>query len=78
MDKQPMQADGVAPGPDGVDQPEAGGRTGGGESGGGAYKTNSVPGGKDHGHGGQSNIGYTGTGDVEDGGDNPNAVTKGD
>ena len=68
---------------DGVSSPNAGGRTGAGESGGGAYvEPDQVKGdpGPDilGGHGGQSNMGYHGPGDAQDGGENPNATTKTD
>ncbi len=87
-DKQPMQAaggdkGGDRGGPDGVED-APGKRAGGGESGGGAYP-NPQTGKKDHqshfmGHGGQTEIAYSGTGqggrddDPEVG--NVNAVTK--
>jgi hypothetical protein len=85
MSKFPVQASGGGKPRrgDGVSDPEAGGRTGAGESGGGAYvdpeqvkgDTNqSVLGA----HGGQSNMAYHGPGDAEDGGGNPNATTKAD
>ena len=66
---------------DGVSEPNAGGRTGGGESGGGAYvDPEQVKGDTDQGglgrHGGQSNMAYHGSGDAEDGGGNPNAPTR--
>lgn len=83
MAKFPAQASGGdEPGnDDGVSKAEAGGRTGGGERGGGAYTDpDQVKGYPDHGilgrHGGQSNIAYHGPGDVEGGGTNPNAPTK--
>jgi len=68
---------------DGVSEVEAGGRTGGGESGGGAYTDpEQVKGDPEQGilgrHGGQSNIAYHGPGDAEDGGNNPNATTRED
>jgi hypothetical protein len=82
-DKQPMQADGG----DGGDRPVASRPGGAGESGGGAYP-NPHTGKDDHpgdgflGHGGQTDIGYHGTGQLGDeqvGEDtNPNATTKDD
>ena len=76
-DKQPMQADGDGTKPDGG--PEIASRRGGaGESGGGAYPNphSGKPGAKHGpgsflGHGGQSEIAYTG-------GPNPNATAKED
>ena len=83
MHKSPIQASGGGKPVhgDGVSEPEAGGRTGGGESGGGAYvDPEQVKGDEDLGigsrHGGQSNMAYLGPGDAEVGGDNPNATTK--
>ena len=83
MSKFPTQASGgdEPRRDDGVSESEAGGRTGGGESGGGAYADpEQVKGDPDQGilgrHGGQSNIAYHGPGDAEDGGDNPNATTE--
>jgi hypothetical protein len=76
-DKQPMQASGEgesAAATDGVNRAEAGGRTGGGESGGGAYRHDetSSDGGESagfFGHGGQSRIDYHGSGKPDDAGD---------
>ena len=76
-DKQPMQADGDGTKPDGG--PEIASRQGGaGESGGGAYPNphSGKPGAKHGpgsflGHGGQSEIAYTGS-------PNPNATAKED
>ena len=85
MHKSPVQASGggkPAHG-DGVSESEAGGRKGGGESGGGAYvDPEQVKGDDDHGvgsrHGGQSNMAYHGPSDAEHGDDNPNATTRTD
>jgi hypothetical protein len=72
-DKQPMQAGGAGEKPaatDGVDKREASGRTGGGESGGGAYKDDQTASDGDFGgfmgHGGQSEITYHGSGKPAD------------
>ena len=73
--KQPTQAMG--------DKPDAGagandtGRSGGGESGGGAFKDPDQVKGDPKatgfmGHGGQSNNAYSGPGDADDGGENDN------
>ena len=85
MHKSPIQASGGGKPArsDGVSESEAGGRTGGGESGGGAYvDPEQVKGDGDHGvgsrYGGQSNMAYHGPGDAEDGDDNPNATTRTD
>jgi hypothetical protein len=82
-DKQPMQADGG----DAAEQAIASRPGGTGESGGGAYP-NPHTGKEDHpgdgflGHGGQTDIGYHGSGQLGDqkvGGDeNPNAGTRDD
>ncbi len=79
-DKQPMQAagDGNNAGrPDGVSDTPA--KDAGGESGGGAYpnpQTGKKPKSDDiMGHGGQTEIDYSGPGGNGDGGDNPNAAT---
>ncbi len=66
---------------DGVSKVDAGGRTGGGESGGGAYKDKDQVTGNPKaqgfmGHGGQSKIAYHGPGDKNDGGGNENAVAE--
>lgn len=66
---------------DGVSKTDAGGRTGGGESGGGAYKDKDQVTGNPKargfmGHGGQSDIAYHGPGDKNDGGGNENAVAE--
>jgi hypothetical protein len=81
-DKQPMQASGDgAVGGDGVDEPQVSGRTGGGESGGGAYPNphagkDDHPGGGFMGHGGQTDVDYSGTGaDGDPGAENANAAT---
>jgi hypothetical protein len=62
-----------------VRREDAGGRTGGGESGGGAFKDPSLvptePGSYD---GGQSRKQYHGGGDTSDGDENPNAVADHD
>jgi hypothetical protein len=86
--KQPMQADGTeTQGKDGVGEPSPSDRSGGGESGGGAYP-NPHTGKDDHpgegfmGHGGQTEINYHGAGQLgdeqvtEEG--NPNSATKSD
>jgi hypothetical protein len=85
MSKSPIQASGGGGSRqgDGVSGTNAGGRTGAGESGGGAYvDPDQVKGDPDPGmlgdHGGQSNIAYHGPGDSEDGNDNPNSPTQPD
>ncbi|TPG18781.1 hypothetical protein EAH87_11990 [Sphingomonas koreensis] len=62
---------------DGVSKPEAGGRTGGGESGGGALKDPDqvAPKRGPRGRGGQRENRYYGPGDADAGDDNPNAVS---
>ena len=64
---------------DGIRREDAAGRTGGGESGGGAFKDESLvptePGSYD---GGQSRKEYHGGGDDADGDGNPNAVADHD
>ena len=81
-DKQPMQAagKGVAEGKDGVDQERVNSRNAGGESGGRAYPNPHT--GKDKkqsvffGHGGQTEIDYSGPGGGEgDTGTNVNGAT---
>jgi hypothetical protein len=88
-DKQPVQASGgdQPQRNDGVSEPAPGGRSGGGESGGGAYPNphsgkDEHPGDGFMGHGGQTDIGYHGGGQL---GDeqvdeeaNPNAGTRDD
>ncbi len=81
-DKQPMQATG-AKGEDATKDStqEPPGMSGGGQSGGGARPSNPKGGGDAGssggfmGHGGQSHVGYSGTGD-DDGEENANAATK--
>ncbi|MDX3911069.1 MAG: hypothetical protein QHC67_14800 [Sphingobium sp.] len=90
--KQPMQADGqgasghrsAGSGSDGVSDIDTHGKKGGGESSGGAYP-NPHRGKKAEakpesflGHGGQTEIGYHGTGQLgeEETGDNPNSPAK--
>lgn len=79
-DKQPMQAAGNgdnAGRPDGISDTPA--KDAAGESGGGAYlnpQTGKKPTSSDvMGHGGQTEIDYSGPGGNGDGGDNPNAAT---
>ena len=87
-DKQPNQATGgkdmaANGGKDSTQEPPgmSGGEQSGGQSGGGARPSNPKGGGDAGssggfmGHGGQSHIGYSGTGD-DDGAENANAATK--
>lgn len=76
-DKQPTQAMPTTDDGEHETAEDASGRTRGGESGGGPYKDPDQVEPDPDSPGGQTHQAYSGPGDAQDGGDNPNAVSRG-